>query len=59
VFYMDIAKLNRDIAYVANGYIHMLQVSIPNVSFVFSDICCTCVYLDVAYVSHICFKCFI
>jgi hypothetical protein len=42
-----------------NGYTHMLQVSVPNVSSVFSDVCCKCVYLDVAYVSHICCKCFI
>jgi hypothetical protein len=25
----------------------------------FLDICCKCVYLDIAYVSHICCKCFI
>jgi hypothetical protein len=34
----------------------MLQASIPNVSSAFSDICCECAYLDVAYVSHICCK---
>jgi hypothetical protein len=33
-------------------------MSISNVSSVFSDVCCKCVYLDVAYVSHICCKCF-
>jgi hypothetical protein len=51
----------------------MLQVFVPNVSFMFSDICYKCVYLDVAYVcngfqalfrffssvSEPCFKCFI
>ena len=42
-----------------NGCTRMLQASISNVSSVFSDVCCNCVYLDVAYVSHICFKCFI
>jgi hypothetical protein len=36
----------------------MLQMSVPNVLF-FLDICCKCVYLDVAYVSHISCKCFI
>ena len=37
----------------------MLQVSAPNVSSIFLDLCCKCVYLDVAYVSHICCNCFI
>jgi hypothetical protein len=34
----------------------MLQVSVSNVSFAFSDICCKCTYLDVTYVLHICCK---
>ena len=42
-----------------NGCTLMLQTSAPNVSSVFSDVCCKCVYLDVAYVSHICCKFFI
>jgi hypothetical protein len=29
-------------------------MSIPNISSVFSDVCCKCVYRDVVYVSHIC-----
>jgi hypothetical protein len=37
----------------------MLQRSVTNVSSVFSDVCCKCVYLDVAYVSHICCMYFI
>jgi hypothetical protein len=38
------------VAYVA---LHTtLQVSVPNISSVFSDICCKCVYLGIAYVSH-------
>jgi hypothetical protein len=42
------------VAYVA---LHTtLQVSVPNISSVFSDICCKCVYLGIAYVSHICCK---
>jgi hypothetical protein len=32
----------------------MLQAFVP----VFSDVCCKCVYLDVAYVLHRCCKCF-
>jgi hypothetical protein len=43
VFRMNVAKVDRDVAYVAIA-IH---------------VCCKCVYLDVAYVSHICCKCFI
>jgi hypothetical protein len=37
----------------------MLQRSVTNVSFVFLDVCHKFVYLDVAYVSHICCMCFI
>jgi hypothetical protein len=37
----------------------MSQESVPNVSYVFSYVYCKCVYLDVAYVSHICCMCFI
>ena len=34
--------------------------SVPNVlSVFFPDVCCKCVYLDIAYVSHICCSCFI
>jgi hypothetical protein len=36
----------------------MLQASVPNVSSVFSYVCCKCVYQDIAYVSHICCKYF-
>jgi hypothetical protein len=36
-----------------NGCTRMLQISIPNVSFVFSDVCCKCVYLDTAYALHL------
>ena len=43
---MDVAKVR------SNGCTHMLQVSAPNVSSIFSCACCKCVYLDVAYVSH-------
>jgi hypothetical protein len=42
-----------------NGCTRMLQASVSNVSSGFSDIYCKCVYLQVAYVSHICCKCFI
>jgi hypothetical protein len=37
-----------------NGCTRMLQTSIFNVSFVFSDVCRNFIYLDVAYFLHIC-----
>jgi hypothetical protein len=37
----------------------MLQLFVPNVLSIFSDICCKCVYLDVVYVLHISYRCFI
>ena len=37
----------------------MLQAFVLNVSSIFSDVCCKCVYLDVAYVLQVCCKCFI
>jgi hypothetical protein len=42
-----------------NSCTRMLQSFVPNVSYVFRTYCCKCVYLNVAYVSHICCKCFI
>jgi hypothetical protein len=56
---MDAVKVDRDVAFVAMVCTRMLQASILNVSSVFSDVRCKCVYLDVAYVSHVCCKCFI
>jgi hypothetical protein len=41
-----------------NGYTRMFQPSVPNVSFVLKRML-QVFYLDVAYVSHICYKCFI
>jgi hypothetical protein len=42
-----------------NGCIRILQASVPNVSSMFSDVRCKCVYLNIVYVSHICCKYFI
>jgi hypothetical protein len=56
---MVVAKVNQNVAYVA-FVVHLCckRLSpLPNVSSVFSDICCKCVYLEVAYVSRICYKC--
>jgi len=36
----------------------MLQTSVPYVLSVFSDVNCKCVYLNVAYASHICLQMF-
>jgi hypothetical protein len=36
----------------------MLQAFVPDVSSVFLDVCCKCVYLDIAYISHICLQVF-
>jgi hypothetical protein len=57
-FYMDVAKVDWNIAYVAVLYT-MLQIFVPNVLSIFSDICCKCVYMNVAYVLRICCKSFI
>jgi hypothetical protein len=40
-----------------NDYTCMLQVYVPHVSSIFSDVCYKCVYLEVAHISHICCKC--
>jgi hypothetical protein len=37
--------------YVAKGLLPMFHLY-------FLDACCKCIYLDVAYVSHICYMCF-
>jgi hypothetical protein len=51
LFHMDVAKLDRDVAYIASVCRQCFNC--------FLDVCCKCVYLDVAYVSHLCCKCFI
>jgi hypothetical protein len=35
-----------------NGCTYVLQMSVTNVSSVFSDVCCRCVYVDAAYMFH-------
>jgi hypothetical protein len=42
VLYIDVAKVDRDVAHVASvssGYIRMFQMYVTNVLFV-SDVCC-------------------
>jgi hypothetical protein len=56
---MDFAKIDQDVAYVAM-VVHLCckRLSLMFHLF-FSDICCKCIYLKVAYVSCICCKYFI
>jgi hypothetical protein len=62
VFHIDVAKVDRDVAYVASVseacckyFNDILQAFVQNVSSV-SDLCCKRFYLDVAHASHICYK---
>jgi hypothetical protein len=59
VFQMDVVKIDRDVTYVAMIVHLCCKGLLPMFSSVFWDVCCKCIYLDVAYVSHICCKCFI
>jgi energy-converting hydrogenase Eha subunit C len=55
---MDVAKVDRDVSYVTM-VVHLCYkrpFSMFHLSF--SDVCCKCVYLEVAYASRICCKCF-
>jgi hypothetical protein len=49
----DVAKAYQDVAYV----VIIVHVRCKRMSLMFhlffSDVCCKCVYLDVAYISHI------
>jgi hypothetical protein len=59
VFQMDIAKVDRDVAYVAMVVHICCKCSVTNVLSVFSGHMLKYVYLDVVYVSHIYCMCFI
>jgi hypothetical protein len=59
VFQMDVAKVDRDVAYVAMVVHVCCKGLLPMFHQCFSSACCKCVYLDIAYVSHICCMCFI
>jgi hypothetical protein len=58
VFQIDVTKVNQDVAYIAIAIQYVASVC-SKCFICFSDICCKCVYLDVAYVSHICYKYFV
>ena len=56
MFEMDVTKVDRDVAMV----VHICcKGMLPMFYLCFLDACCKCVYLDVAYVSHIRCMCFI
>jgi hypothetical protein len=59
LFQMDIAKVDRDVAYVVMVVYLCCKGQLPMFHLCFEDVCYKCVYLNVAYVSHIYFKCFI
>ena len=59
MFQMDVAKVDRNVAYVAMVVHVYCKCLLPMFYLCFPDVCCKCVYLNVAYVSHICCMCFI
>jgi hypothetical protein len=59
LFHMNIAKVDRDVAYVTMVVHVYCKFLFSMFHLYFSHVCCKCVYLDVAYVSHIYYKCFI
>jgi hypothetical protein len=54
MFYKDVAKVDCDVAYVAMVVHVCYKLMFPMFNLFFLDVCCKFVYLDVAYVSHIC-----
>jgi hypothetical protein len=58
VFHTDVAKVDRDVAYVAMVCTCMLQASVPNVSSIYSDVCCKCLSGCYICFTHM-LKCFI
>jgi hypothetical protein len=53
VFHIDVAKVDRDVAYVAMVVHVCCKLLFAMFYLFFSDACCRCVYLNIAYVSHI------
>jgi hypothetical protein len=58
VFYIDIAKVDRGVAYVAM-VVHLCCKRLFLIFHLFFRSICKCIYLDIAYVLYICCKCFI
>jgi hypothetical protein len=59
IFHIDVAKVDRDVAYVVMVVHVCCNLLFPMFHLFFSDVCSKCVWLDVAYVSHIYCKYFI
>jgi hypothetical protein len=59
VFQMDVAKVDRDVAYVVMVVNVYCKGLLPMFYLCLLDACCNCVYPNVAYVSHIRCMCFI
>ena len=57
VFYLDVAKVNRHVAYVAMA-IHVCFKCMFQMFHLFFQRSLQVFHLDVAYVSHVCCKCF-
>jgi hypothetical protein len=54
---MDVVKVDRDITYVAMVVHVCCKLLFLMFHLFFSDVYYKCVYLDVAYISHICCNC--
>ena len=59
MFRMDVAKVNRDVAYVAMVVYICCKLMFLIFYLFLPDVCCKYVYLNVAYFTHICCKYFI
>ena len=57
VFHMDVAKVDHDVAHVAMAIHVCCKRPFQMFYLPFSNVCCKCAYLDVAYVSHTYCKC--
>jgi hypothetical protein len=54
VFHANVAKVDRDVAYVVMIVHVCCKCLFPMFRLFFSDVCCKCVHLDVPYVSQRC-----
>jgi hypothetical protein len=59
LFQMNVAKVDQNVAYVAMVAHVCYKGLFPMFHLCFWTYCCKCVYLNVAYVLHICCRCFI
>jgi hypothetical protein len=53
VYHIDVAKVDRDIAYVAMAIHVCCKRLFQMFHLFFSNVCCKYFYLNVAYISHI------